>query len=48
MLARIRGAVPLGEVQALIGGERTATVRAVTACELLELPGADFEALARA
>lgn len=48
VLARIRGAVPLGEVQALIGGERTATVRAVTACELLELPGADFEALARA
>lgn len=47
VLARIRGAVPLGEVQALIGGERTATVRAVTDCALLELPGADFEALAR-
>lgn len=48
VLARIHGPVPLGEVQALIGGERTATVRTVTACTLLELPGAVFEELGRA
>lgn len=46
VLARIRAGVPLGELQALIGGPRTASVRAVTDCALLELPGEVFAALA--
>ena len=32
------GGISPALVQALIGGERTATVRAVTACELLDIP----------